>query len=240
MIFLVLLVCAGVALLPLALVLRGGGVGRSRRDSALAIHRAQLTELERDRAAGRIAPAEYASAVLEVQRRLLAAAEATEGPPPRAARGPLLATLLVVPVVAVALYALDGQPFLPAAPLAGRLAAADRTAQDAGGLVATLRAKLATMDQQSETARQGYVLLGNAEDAMGHLPQAAQAWRQAVAIRFDPALAALTAEAQTRLEGHMSADSADLFRRALAAAAPDAPWRTLVEARLNGAPPPPQ
>ena len=235
MTLLLLACCAVVVLAPLAFVLGAPGFTRSRRDSALAIHRAQLAELERDLAEGRIAPAEHASAVLEVQRRLLAAADAQEPPPPRAARAPLLLTLLAVPVLGAALYALDGHPFLPAAPLAARLAAADRNSQDAAPLIAALRQRLTTLDPHSETARQGYVLLGNAEDGLGHLPEAAEAWRQALRIRFDPGLAALTAEAQTRLEGKISPDSADLFRRALAAAPADAPWRALVQQRLSEA-----
>ena len=40
----------------------------------MALHRAQLAELDRDLAEGRIAAAEHANAVLEVQRRLLTAA----------------------------------------------------------------------------------------------------------------------------------------------------------------------
>jgi cytochrome c-type biogenesis protein CcmH len=35
----------------------------------------------------------------------------------------------------------------------------------------------------------------------------------------------MTAEGQTRLDGKVSPDSADLFRRALAAAPANAPWR---------------
>lgn len=235
MTLLLLAVCALVVLAPLALVLGGHLHTRSRRDSALAIHRAQLGELDRDLAEGRIAPAEHANAVLEVQRRLLAAAATPDAVPLAASRAPLWATLIGVPVLAVGLYLLDGHPFLPAAPLAARLATADRNRQDAATLIAMLRERLATLDPNSEVARQGYVLLGNAEDGEGHLPQAAEAWRQALRIRFDPGLAALTAEAQTRLEGKVSPESADLFRRALAAAPPDAPWRTLVQQRLAGA-----
>lgn len=232
MTLLLLALCAAVALAPLGFVLRGSGRARSRRESALAIHRAQLSELDRDLAEGRIAPAEHANAVLEVQRRLLAAADAKEAPPPRAARAPLLVTLMAVPLLAVALYALDGHPFLPAAPLAARLAAASQQTQDADALITLLRERLATLDPHSETARQGYVLLGNAEDSLGHLPQAAEAWRQALRIRFEPGLAALTAEAQTRLDGKVSAESAALFRRALAEAPADAPWRGIAEKRL--------
>ena len=104
--------------------------------------------------------------------------------------------------------------------------------QQAEALIAKLRDKLAAMDQTSDVARQGYLLLGNAEDSLGHLEQAAQAWHKALAIRFDPGLGALTAEAQTRLEGRISDESLSLFRRALAEAPADAPWRQLAEERL--------
>jgi cytochrome c-type biogenesis protein CcmH len=221
------------ALSPLLLVLRGGGSARSRRDSALAIHRAQLVELDRDLAEGRIAAPEHANAVLEVQRRLLAAGASPDtAPPARAARAPLLAVALLVPVAAAGLYTIAGHPFLPAAPLARRIADADRAAENTDALIAHLRDKLAAMDQTSEIARQGYVLLGNAEDSRGRLPEAAAAWRKAVAIRFDARLAALAAEAQTRLDGKVSADSAALFRRALVEGPADAAWRKIAEQRL--------
>lgn len=232
MTLLVLALCAALALVPLAFVLRGGNVLRSRRESALAIHRAQLAELDRDLAEGRIAESEHASARLEIQRRLLAAADAPEGPPPRAARGPLLATLVLVPLLGAGLYALGGHPFLPAAPLAARLAAADKGAKDPGLLIAMLRERLATMDQKSAMAREGYVLLGNAEDSVGQLPAAVDAWRHALDIRFDAGLAAMVAEGQTRIDGKVSPASADLFRRALAAAPANAPWRGLAQKRL--------
>lgn len=223
---------AVVALAPLAWALGRQATGRGRRDSALAIHRGQLVELDRDLAEGRIAAPEHATARLEVQRRLLAAAEKPELAEGRASRLPLLATLVLVPMLGVALYAIDGHPFMPAAPLAGRAAEAEADTQRSRELVARLRERLATLDPASETARQGYVLLGNAEDSIGDLPQAAEAWRRAVSIRFDASLAALTAEAQTRIAGKVDADSADLFRRALAEGTADAPWRKLVEQRL--------
>lgn len=235
MILVVLALCAALAMVPLLYVLFGPAVLRSRRESALAIHRAQLAELDRDLADGRIAQAEHAGAVLEVQRRLLAAADAPDIPVPRSSRIPLLATVVVVPLLGAGLYALNGRPFLPAAPLAARMADADRNAQDAGVLVTMLEERLATLDPHSELARQGYVLLGNTEDRLGNLPDAAKAWRQALQIRFEPGLAALTAEAQTRVEGRVSPDSADLFRRALAEGPADAPWRGLAQKRLTEA-----
>ena len=88
------------------------------------------------------------------------------------------------------------------------------------------------MDPTTDRARQGYVLLGNVEEARGNDTAAAAAWRTALQGRFDPALAARAAEATVRAEGGVSPGSAALFRRALAAAPPDAPWRSAVEQRL--------
>ena len=75
-------------------------------------------------------------------------------------------------------------------------------------------------------------MLGNVEESRGNDAAAAEAWRTALAGRFDATLATRTAEAAIRAEGGMSASSAALFRRALAAAPPDAPWRAAVEQRL--------
>jgi cytochrome c-type biogenesis protein CcmH len=222
---------AAIVLLAL-LALGRQGVARGRRDSALRIQRAQLAELDRDLAEGRIAPAEHATATLEVQRRLLATAESAEPEVRRGSAMPVLATLVLVPVLGVALYAIDGHPSMPAAPLAERIRAANRDSQRAEVLIGRLRDKLAAMDQTSEVARQGYLLLGNAEDSIGHLEKAADAWHKALAIRFDPGLAALTAEAQTRLQGKVSTESVALFQRALAEAPPNAPWRQIAEQRL--------
>lgn len=133
----------------------------------------------------------------------------------------------------VGLYLLGGHPELPAAPLAARLAHADRERMEATALVATLRQRLTQLDPKSEMARQDYELMGNVEVGLGNLAQAAEAWHTALAIRFDPGLAAELAEAQTRLDGRVTPQTAALFHQALAAGAPDAPWRALAEQRLS-------
>jgi cytochrome c-type biogenesis protein CcmH len=233
MIFAALVLLALVALAPLGLALIGRGGGRGRRESALRIQRAQLAELDRDLAEGRIAPAEHTTATLEIQRRLLATAEIAEPADQRGSVLPLAMTLVLVPALAAGLYwQSHGHPLLPAAPLAERVAAQAKDTAQAEVLIAKLREKLATLDQKSEIARQGYLLLGNAEDSIGHLAPAAAAWHKALAIRFDPGLAAMTAEAQTRLEGRISDESLALFRRALAEAPADAQWRDFVQQRL--------
>ena len=232
MIWLAALLLAALALMPLALVLRGRGMTRGRRDADLALHRAQLAELDRDLTEGRILPVEHATATLEVQRRLLAAAGTADPAPARAARAPVLVALALVPFAALALYAVDGSPGLPAAPLVEQRAANEQRAAEGARLAAQLRGGLARLDPKSEQARQVLVLLGGIEEARGDYAAAATAWRTALETRFDPTLAVQAAEATSRAEGRVSEASAALFRRALDEAPGDVPWRSFVRARL--------
>ena len=220
------------ALAPLAFVLRRTAAARGGRDPALALHRSQLTELDRDLAEGRILPAEHATAVLEVQRRLLAVADTADRPAVMGARWPVFASLVAVPLIAIGLYAVGGQPYLPT--LSGdsaEMAGLKRQAEEVA-LIQQLRERLLTLDPRTDQARQGYVLLGNVEEARGNDAAAAEAWRTALIAQFDVTLAVRAAEAATRAEGKVSEVSAALFRRALAAAPADAPWRAAVEGRL--------
>ena len=233
MIWLALGLAAVVVLAPLALVLRGRAAPRARREAALALHRQQLAELDADLAEGRLAPADHAAAVLEVQRRMLAAD--ADLPTEAAAAGrsyPIVAAMVAVPLVAFVLYLVGGSPGLPDVPLEARQTAARQRAGEEDALIAQLRERLATLDPKSDQARQGYVLLGSVEEARGRWGAAAQAWQRALAVRFDATLAARAAEAMARTAGRVTPESAALFRRALDAAAPDAPWRALAEQRL--------
>ncbi len=202
---------------------------RGRREASVALHRAQLAELGRDLAEGRIAPSEHATAVLEVQRRLLAAAELPDAAPSRASALPVLAAAVVVPLVALGLYSVSGHPGMPSATRSEQLAQAAQT----DAMVAQLRQVIAGLDPHSDRARQGYVLLGHVEESRGHFAAAAEAWGKALDVQFEPLLAAETAEVASLADGHVSPASAALFRRALAAAPPDAPWRAGVQKRLD-------
>lgn len=234
MIWLVAAILAAVALSPLLWSLRRSITPRGRREAALAFHRAQLTELNRDLAEGRLASEEHAAAILEVQRRALAAASDQEAVPVGSPRSPLLVALILVPMAAFALYAVGGSPYLPSEPLAQRIAAAKARERQEEHLIGLVRQKLAAMDPHTVLARQGYVLLGDAEAHMGHMQQAANAWQTALLSRFDPTLAAETGEAMTEAAGHVTQQAAALFRRALQAAPAEAPWRTMVIQRLAG------
>lgn len=210
MIWLLLGALALLALLPLVLALLRPARARGRAEADLALYRAQLAELEREREAGRLDPAAHQAAMLEVQRRILAAPreEAAEAGPRRTTA--LLAALVVLlPAAALGLYLVRGVPDMPAAPFAERQAQTE--AEEA--LLANLRARLATLDPASEQARMGLVMLGNAERNRGRAEAAIVAWRGALAARFDAELAGDVADLEIERGNHAAA--AELLARAL-------------------------
>lgn len=256
------------ALAPLAFALLRPARARGRREADLALYRAQLAELERERAAGRLDEAGHAAAVLEVQRRLLAAPDAAAGVAPEegaaAGRAPLLAALIGVPALAAGLYLANGVPGLPSAPHAERRDAAAQEDQ----LLDLVRQRIAALEPNSEAARQGWVVLADAERGRRRPDVAAEAYGRALAIRFDPETAAqraqalleagkveeaarFLAESLPRAPGHIGLrfltglaearagrpDAARGLWAALVAEAPaDAPWRAMVERRMQDLP----
>lgn len=232
MIWIAIGLLAVAALAPLIVALDQRMSARGARDMALALHRSQLTELDRDLAEGRILPAEHATAVLEVQRRLLAVGETTEAGARIGSRTPVLVVAGLVPVVAIGLYLVGGSPGMPSVQPGSEQARAQRSMEEAA-LIGQLRERLAAMEPGSDQARQGYVLLGNVEESRGDDAAAVAAWRTALASKFEPVLAIRTAQAAERAEGGLSSSSEALLRRALAAAPSDAPWREAVEERLR-------
>jgi cytochrome c-type biogenesis protein CcmH len=234
MIWLAILLLTAVALAPLARVLLDGGPSRrGRREAALALHQAQLAELDRDLAEGQIAAAEHTAAVVEVQRRLLAAGELGDVILASTARSPLLVALALVPAFAFGLYLRGGSPGLPSEPLTARIALAKSELEHENAAFADLRGHLATLGPRTDQARKGFELLGNMEADRHNFAAAAAAWSKALAVRFDPTLAAEAAEAMADAEGHITAATAQLFRKALQAGPMDAPWRSIAERRLN-------
>ena len=237
MIWLALAALTGLALLPLVLALRRGVSLRDRRAAALVLHRAQLAELEQERAAGQLGEAEYQAAVLEVQRRLLAADRSGGEDAAGMVRFPLAVLFPLLPLIAMVLYLIGGVPGMDAQPLAERREAAARQAAEEDALIQRLRQSLATLDAHSEQGKKGYMLLGNAEAQRGHMREAADAWRVVLQSGFDPALAAMTGIALVQANGRVTEEAATLFRRALAEGPPDAPWRPMAEKQLRAAPP---
>ena len=223
---------AVLALVPLIIALCRVRAPRGRQASALALHRAQLEELDRELEAGRLGVAEHAGATLEVQRRLLAVAETRDETVKAASKGPLILACILVPLAAEGLYLLGGHPELPSG-VQDRNTTTEQDTAEAEKLISTLRARLGELDPTTEIASQGYVLLGNAEAGRGHIGEAAAAWRTALQGGFNPALAAQAADAQLKADGVMTPETRALFERALAEAPPDAPWKGIVKQKLG-------
>jgi cytochrome c-type biogenesis protein CcmH len=256
---------SALAVAPLLLSLWRRPPALGRRDAALALYRAQLADLERDRDAGRITEDAFAAARIEVQRRMLAVEPEEDAPAARRGGAAVLAALLfLLPAGGLGLYLARGYPDLPGAPQAAREAAA---AQE-DSLLATLRARLEAMPQGTETARQGWILLGNAERGRGRMAAAADAYARALEVRLDAGTAGELVEALIDagqneravewigrglaeapndprlrfLAGLMEAragrvSNARAAWQALLAEAPrDAPWRDIVQRNLESLP----
>lgn len=252
------------ALAPFAVALLSPPRARGRREADLALYRAQLAELEREKEAGRLDEQAHRAATVEVQRRLLAAPEDSGPAAGRGGRWVLLGTLLAAPALAVGVYLYGGIPEMPSAPHNLRQEAATRDDE----VVGRLRERLMQMPPGNEQAREGWVLLGNAERGRGNLAAAAEAYRRALLGRFDPELTSQLAQvlledgkvdeagallraalpqapqhvglrflaglAEARAGRNESARAA--WRALIADAPPEAPWRAMVERRLGELP----
>ncbi len=185
MTWLVLGLAAALILSPLAWAALRPPRARSRGEADLALFHAQLAELDAQRAEGRLDEASHKAATLEVQRRLLTAPTA-DAPASTASASPLLlVALILVPVAGVILYLERGFPGMPSATLTERRQA--EAADDA--IITQLRERLRNADPATESGRQGFILLGNAERVRGRLAEASAAYRRALDARFDLGLA---------------------------------------------------
>jgi cytochrome c-type biogenesis protein CcmH len=253
-----------VAMLPLAITVLRPARARGRAEADLALYRAQLIELDRERDAGRLDPAAHAAATLEVQRRILAAPRDDAAQAGRNGAAIVAAALFLVPAAAIGLYLLRGIPDMPSAPYDLRRQQAEVEEQ----LLSTLRERIAQVDPNSEPARQGHLLLGNAERNRGRPEAAAEAWGRALAIRFDPQLAGDLAELLIEQQDHAAAaallaralgnapadprlrfltglaearagrpaNARNVWQALLADSPRDAPWRSVVERQLQSLP----
>ena len=114
--------------------------GGSDAEFEATVYRDQLSELDRDQARGLIGDAESVAARNEISRRLLQ----TRAPAPAPGSSSVYAkfAVLLVPLVAIPLYAKLGNPSSPDVPLQERLSGAIAN-QDFAALVATVEAHLA-------------------------------------------------------------------------------------------------
>jgi cytochrome c-type biogenesis protein CcmH len=182
MIYFWMLLVALASMLPLFLAFRKAGKMQGRRENALAIHRAQLDELANDLSDARITAGEYDGAKLEIERRVLKADTITEPQQDGNARLLLVATALLVPVMAFLLYLPGSTPNIPSEPH-GQWVAHEKTEHaQAQILIAALRTKLSTLNPNSPEASEGQAYLAEAlaEDAGQLTPEAVALFKQSI------------------------------------------------------------
>lgn len=160
---------------------------RARRE--LAIYRDQLAELQRDVEAGRLAAPEAKLAETEIQRKILALAEAIDpaeiatAAPLRGWAAPAALVLIatVVPLGAFAVYLSVGSPDVPSFPFDPARAAAEAHARQQIAEMAALVEKLAQRLKQEPNNPEGWALLGRSYHELQRNKESVQAYEQAYA-----------------------------------------------------------
>ena len=174
---LLVIVVAAFLLPPLWLGLKPAKVTTDRQAANLAIFRDQLAELEKEQAEGTLAAADFEQAKRELQHRLLAEvtpdAAATVPASHASSRPAAIALVVLLPVAALALYALLGNP--RALNPALTEPAPKVTAAQIEGMVA----KLADRLKANPDDMQGWLMLARSYKAMGRYAEAAEAYGKA-------------------------------------------------------------
>lgn len=168
---------AAVLLLPL---LRAPAVAVAPEAHDVEVYRDQLQELKRDETAGLISAEDAEFARAEVARRLIAASEAVRksksaGSAMRGNRLAQLAIILVLPAMGLCLYLRTGNPEMPDAPLAARLA---NPGNDMNILIARAEQQLVANPEDGR----GWDVLAPIYYRSGRLDDAAAAFRNALRI----------------------------------------------------------
>src|SRR5882757_9670425 len=164
-----------------------GRAARPQNDGNEAVvDKDQLTEIDRDVAAGLIGASEAGAARVEIGRRLLAAADSQREPPVasniKLRRSAAVLPLVGVPIVASALYLPLGSPRLGDFPLAQRTRAPDGT-QPLDNLVAQVEQHL----EKNPTDGRGWNVLAPVLAGLGRYDDAVRAYRNSITYSGDSA-----------------------------------------------------
>src|SRR5262245_56355 len=209
--------------------LHRGSAALRAAGSDVAVYQDQLAEIERDRAAGRIAEREAEAACIEVSRRLLSAADAAnaqarepEASPSWRRRATAMTALVVLPLGAVALYRALGSADLPDEPLAAR-SQTPTEQRSIGTLVSQVEAHLARNPEDGrgwEVVAPVYMRLGRFDDAVTARQNALRLLGSTVnrEVELGEALAAqangvITESAKASFERALALDSTDVRAR---------------------------
>ena len=164
-----------------------------RRDQAPAraafdveVFRRQLAEVDADRERGVLTADEAAAARIEVERRILHAADAeaaaSEGQTSGARHLGLAVVVVLVPAISLALYGMIGSPDAPDMPLAER---ADQPAPSMPADVEDAMRQLAAKLKEEPDNLQGWLLLGRSYAFTQRYQEAASAFASAAALAPD-------------------------------------------------------
>lgn len=182
-VLLALALITGVLLLVLLPLLRSRAVSQSNATATvnIVIHRDQLRELDEDLATGAIDRERHAEARGELERRLLEDAgdppAAADTAAPGTARRTAVGLAVLIPVAAISLYLVTGNPdgIAPSVTSAG--AGHDITPQQVEQMIEKLAARL----KHSPDDGEGWVILGRSYAALDRFQESADAYAQAAA-----------------------------------------------------------
>jgi cytochrome c-type biogenesis protein CcmI len=204
------MVLAGLAWVLPALLRRQTGA-QDMASAQAAIYRDKLQELDVDRANNTLSDAEYQQAKSELEREALTALEAikNQSAQPRSGKGNrfmALGVALLVPVVAVLLYAQLGQwrsigqpaqqasVLPPNHPDVGAMASGGEGSGKLPSVQALMSGLIEHLQTNPDDAA-GWILLGHSYRSLARYDRAAQAYHKAMALgRNEPELAAMYEE----------------------------------------------
>jgi cytochrome c-type biogenesis protein CcmH len=215
MIWFVLALLTGVAVLSLLWPLSRPSPASHEDAADVAFYRAQIAEIDAEFLRGAIDMEQAEAAKALAARRLLAAApaEIATVDSPRAKKIAAMLAIFLIPAVALGLYARIGRPDLPDLPRETRLAA-EPNIMDVGAAVAKIEAHLAAHPDDGR----GYELLAPVYLRMGRFDDAVHAREQAIKLLGDSAERRVRyAEALAYAsEGNVTPEAEEQVRRALA------------------------
>jgi cytochrome c-type biogenesis protein CcmH len=163
----------------------GRGTRPPHQGTEATVYKDQLSEIERDLAAGTIGASEAEAARVEIGRRLLAAADTEREAPAssntRFRRVVAVVALAGLPLIAAGLYLPLGSPRLPDFPLAGR--AQPSASQPLENLVAQVEAHL----EKVPTDGRGWSVLAPVLTKLGRFDDAVRAYRNSITYNGDNA-----------------------------------------------------
>lgn len=199
------------ALLLRPFLLKSANASVSRKQLNAAIFRDQLVRLDRDRAENTLAEADYEQARIELQRRVIddtAQEDATATM--KAPHKTMVALGLMLPIAAVGLYVLVGNP---AALQPSAAPQAPASMPDMEKLTAGLAKKL----EQEPDNLQGWAMLARSYKMLGRNVEAEQAFAKAgTFLDTDAQLLAIYADlAATNANGNFSGKPTQLIEKAL-------------------------